>query len=380
VDLSKLLKNSAALTRRIRSFIVLLFVLLTLPSCVNHLIANQMIAAPNQSLVGYELSNQFSVFDDGHQGLLNITGVSQNSFDLPTRQISLSYIDIAAGYYGFSYLTKALLHDSGKVRRITTQWQWLDPSCNASILKDNTAGVLVLLHGWGRNKNSLLSYGLAFSQQGYRVIIPDLRGHGNSTGDWVSFGAEEGHDISALMDQLAIEKYDVVGFSLGASTGLHTASLDKRVNQLVVVAPMHSLAQTIPKFAKQSPEWLGKIITSQQESALALVNNISGYSYAKTSNSVSPAQLITKPVLFVYGANDKMSDYPLNKLLFEQGSKNNKLHRLEGLRHTYVLLHQSELMKPINQWLGLNELPINDAGNDNCTLKKFSTKQNPLKS
>jgi len=349
-----------------------MFILLTLPSCVNHLIANQMIAAPNQSLIGYELSNQFSNFDDGHQGLLQISGVSQNKLRLPTRKVSLSFVDIAAGDYGFSYLTKALFHDSGKVRRITTQWQWLGQSCHASSPK-NTAGILVLLHGWGRNKNSLLSYGLTFAQQGYRVIIPDLRGHGNSTGDWVSFGAEEGRDISALMDKLAINKYDVIGFSLGASTALHTASLDKRVNQVVAVAPMHSLAQSIAKFAKQSPAWLGRIVERHKEDTLALVNNISGYDYRQTSNSISPARLITKPVLFVYGATDKMSDYQLNKLLSEQGSKNNKLQGLEGLRHTYVLLHQSALMKPINQWLGLSMLPVNPPLGDNCTVNFFRT-------
>ncbi|NQZ89887.1 MAG: alpha/beta hydrolase [Colwellia sp.] len=373
MKLNRFLNNTPAITGRIRVLIASLLILLTLPSCVSHLIANQMISAPNQSLVGYELSNQFSNFDDGHQGLLEISGVSQSSLNLPTRKVSLSYVDIAAGDYGFSYLTKALMHENGKVRRITTQWQWLDPSCHASSLEENPAGVLVLLHGWGRNKNSLLSYGLSFAQQGYRVIIPNLRGHGDSTGDWVSFGAEEGRDISALMDKLAIEKYDVVGFSLGASAGLHTASLDKRVNQLVVVAPMHSLAQTIPKFARQSPGWLGKIVTRQKEDALALVNDISGYSYAQTSNSLSPARLITKPVLFIYGSIDNMSDFSLNKLLFDQGSKNNKLHRLEGLRHTHVLLHQFELMKPINQWLGLKELPVNGFASSNCTFKQFRT-------
>ena len=373
MSLSNIFNSRQGIKGRIGALVFSIFIVLTLPSCVSHLIANQMVAAPNQSLVGYELSNQFSNFDDGHNGLLKISGVSQNNLELPTRKIALSYVDIAAGNYGFSYLTKAIPRKNGKIRRITTDWQWLDPSCNASSLKGNTEGVLVLLHGWGRNKNSLLSYGLAFAQLGYRVIIPDLRGHGNSTGDWVSFGAEEGRVISALMDELGIEKYDLIGFSLGGSTGLHAASLDKRVNQLVVVAPMHSLAQTIAKFAKQSPQWLGEVVVNHKESALALVGNISGYSYAQTSNSVSAARLITKPVLFVYGSIDKMSDFSLNKLLFEQGSSNNKLHRLEGLRHTHVLLHQSELMKPISQWLGLNALAVNDAASDNCAFERFRT-------
>jgi len=363
--------NRQTINRRISALGLSLFLILTLPACVSHLVANQMVGAPNKSIIGYELSNQFSGFDVGHNGLLNIDGVGRYSLNLPTRKITQSFVDIAAADYGFTYLTKALLHDDGKVKRITTDWRWCKPGCSKTTKNETSGKVLVLLHGWGRNKNSLLSYGLAFAQKGYRVIIPDLRGHGDSTGDWVSFGEEEGRDISALMDMLRIERYDLVGFSLGASTGLHLASIDERVNQLVVVAPMHSLAQTIPKFAKRVPAWLGDLVVSHQESALELVNEISGYVYAKTSDSLSPAKLISKPVLYVYGSIDKMSDYQLNHLLFSQGSKYNELHRVEGLRHTHVLLHQSVLMPIINQWLGLNTLKAHDTSILNSTFELF---------
>jgi pimeloyl-ACP methyl ester carboxylesterase len=330
-----------------------------------------MVRAPNKSLVGYELSQQFSPFDEGHNGMLNIKGVSQKNVDLPLRKITLSFIDIPPANYGFTYQTKALLHNNGKVRRITTDWQWFDSGCMNTTTNAHFEKTLVLLHGWGRNKNSLLSYGLAFAQQGYRVIIPDLRGHGDSTGDWVSFGEAEGRDITALMDKLNIEKYDLIGFSLGGSSGLHISSLDKRVNQLVVVAPMHSLAATIPKFAKQSPAWLGDIVLNYKDSALALVNEISGYRYIETSDSISPAKLITKPVLFVYGSIDKMSDYHLNYQLFKLGSKANQLKRLEGLRHTHVLLHQSVLMPVINQWLGVNTVTVDESSTNDCSFEKF---------
>jgi len=356
---------------RASALIITILFLLTLPACVSNLVANQMVGAPNKSLIGYELSNQFSAFDIGHTGLLNIDGVNQSQQYLPTRKINISFLDIAAADYGFSYSTKAVLHKNGKIRHITSDWQWFNNNCKKPSKKSNTSKTIVLLHGWGRSKNSLLSYGLAFAQQGYRVIIPDLRGHGNSSGDWVSFGAEEGRDISALMDLLAIKKYDLVGFSLGASAGLHATSLDERVNKLVVIAPMHSLAETIPKFARQAPDWLEPIVTNHQIEALALANSLSGYSYEKTSNSIAPAKLISKPVLFVYGSIDKMSDYPLNKLLFEQGSKSNQLHQLNGLRHTHVLLHQSALMPSIYQWLGINTFDSNNTAIEGCTFHNF---------
>ena len=195
---------------------------------------------------------------------------------------------------------------------------------------------------------------MAFAQQGYRVIIPDLRGHGESTGEWISFGAEEGQDISAFVDQLAIEQFDIMGFSLGGSTALHLAAIDSRVRQIVVVAPMHSLEQSIPKFAGQSPEWLASIILNRKASALAMVDGLSGYHYEQTSDTMAAVQHVKQPVLFVYGSVDKMSNGELNLRLFEQSSTDSKLHKLEGLRHTHVLLHQTALMAPINQWLGID--------------------------
>lgn len=327
--------------------------LLTLPACVSQIIARQMVGAPNQSLVGYELDKQFSAFDRGHEALLALPGVQTKSVLLTERNLSISYIDIPAGDYGFHYLTQAVRTPGGKVRQISTHWKWNQPHCPLVRHTKHPRGVMVLLHGWGRHKNSLLSYGLAFAQHGYRAVIPDLRGHGDSSGDWVSFGAEEALDISAFLDKLEVKQFDLMGFSLGASVGLHLASQDHRLNQLVVVAPMHSLAQTIPKFVKRSPPWVGKIVANYESKALSLVDELSGYVYAKTSDTVTPAGRVSQPVLFVYGSIDHMSDAGLNKLLHEQGAPTSRLVSLQDMRHTHVLLHQSALMEPIKQWLGL---------------------------
>ncbi|HEX5314370.1 MAG TPA: hypothetical protein VFX38_05635, partial [Gammaproteobacteria bacterium] len=50
------------------------------------------------------------------------------------------------------------------------------------------AGTVILLPGWGEQKETLLGYALDFANHGYRVILVDLRGQGASSGDYVSFG------------------------------------------------------------------------------------------------------------------------------------------------------------------------------------------------
>lgn len=330
---------------------ILFFVFFILSGCVSHFIASQMIAAPNQNFIGDELKRQFSAFDAGHQAMLKIDGVSKLNVDLPSQNLRMTYIDIEARDYGFTYQTSALRTESGMSYRIDTHWRWDRKDCQRKENHTADGKVLLLLHGWGRNSLSMLSYGLAFAQQGYRVIIPDLRGHGLTTGDWVSFGEQEGEDIRALVDALNIQFYDIVGFSLGATTGIHVAAKDSRAEQSVFIAPMHSLEQTIPKFVKQSPRWLGNIISFYQNLALQKVNDIGGFDYQHSSNTILPAKNIKNAALFVYGEVDVMSGVSLNKLLASQSSQENKLAQLAGLRHTHVLLHQSALMQPIAEWL-----------------------------
>ena len=56
-------------------------------------------------------------------------GVQRLSVDLPERGIRMSYIDIAPRDYGFHYQTTAIPHESGRIRRINTHWQWYHSSC-----------------------------------------------------------------------------------------------------------------------------------------------------------------------------------------------------------------------------------------------------------
>ena len=92
-------------------------------------------------------------------------------------------------------------------------------------VRDNSAGEpLLLLHGF---TGSGADWQHVFSQRldGYRVIAPDLRGHGRSTIPSASFTFREvAHDILALMDQLEIDRVKAIGMSAGANTLLHMAT------------------------------------------------------------------------------------------------------------------------------------------------------------
>ena len=73
---------------------------------------------------------------------------------------------------------------------------------------------------------------------GYRLIAPDMRGHGQTTGDadTCSF-AQWARDAFALLDRLHVDRVNIVGISGGGICALHMATMQPdRVGAMVVVS------------------------------------------------------------------------------------------------------------------------------------------------
>ncbi len=103
-------------------------------------------------------------------------------------------------------------------------------------------GTVVILHGYGVDLDSMLPWGLIVAEAGYRAALVDLRGHGQSTGRRIYFGAVETGDLRELLDQLmrsgaANEPVAVMGESFGAALALRWAADDPRVRAVVAMAP-----------------------------------------------------------------------------------------------------------------------------------------------
>jgi magnesium chelatase accessory protein len=88
------------------------------------------------------------------------------------------------------------------------------------------APVLLLLHGTGASGHSFRKTipGLA---QAYRVIVPDLPGHGRSAPGFATrLGLEEmAADLWALCDAIGVQPQAIIGHSAGAAIGLRMAEL-----------------------------------------------------------------------------------------------------------------------------------------------------------
>ncbi len=96
---------------------------------------------------------------------------------------------------------------------------------------------LVLLHGGGLAANDWCEVAPALAAAGYHVTAPDLRGCGES--DWdpdAGYGVEQMLvDVDELLDHLELERFVLVGHSLGAVAACtYTARNAERVSACVM--------------------------------------------------------------------------------------------------------------------------------------------------
>src|SRR5215475_1135900 len=85
---------------------------------------------------------------------------------------------------------------------------------------------LLLLHGFfGSSGDWVHLFDLDALARRYRVIAPDLRGHGRSSNPSGEFTYRQcGADVAALLDHLDIARCKAVGVSAGGNTLLHLAT------------------------------------------------------------------------------------------------------------------------------------------------------------
>ena len=102
---------------------------------------------------------------------------------------------------------------------------------------------LILLHGFMGNGSYWLDYGLGntFVEQGYRVILPDLRGHGQSTTshDPAAYPPDVlADDGLALIEHLGLGEgeYDLGGYSIGGRVVLRMLARGARPARAVAAA------------------------------------------------------------------------------------------------------------------------------------------------
>ena len=117
--------------------------------------------------------------------------------------------------------------------------------------KEPNRGVLVLVHGQGANRSSMLPTAEILARHGYGSLLIDLRAHGMSDGDMVTYGYQEVHDVIAAFEYLALredidhERIGALGRSLGGAAVIRGAARSDIPKYIVIESTYSSLSDLI---------------------------------------------------------------------------------------------------------------------------------------
>lgn len=203
---------------------------------------------------------------------------------------------------------------------------------------DSTYGTIILLHGIRSNKNSFSELSDKLSEIGYNSVTVDSRAHGQSEGQFCTFGVKEKKDISNLIDTLiTIEKLDskigVWGQSLGGAIGLQTMSIDKRIEFGIIESTFtdfNTITQDYFKFH------LGFNLPPLTKYLIYRAGVISDFDPSE-AKPIEYCKKIDQPILIVHGNNDKRISIEYAKENFDNISSNKKTFlEIEGANHLNV--------------------------------------------
>lgn len=102
-------------------------------------------------------------------------------------------------------------------------------------------GTIIYLHGSSENRVSGLSIVDYYQPKGFDVLIYDSRAHGESTGEFCTYGYYEKQDLKRIIDSVSNHPIILGGVSLGAAVSLQSAAEDNRIKSVISIATFADL-------------------------------------------------------------------------------------------------------------------------------------------
>jgi len=194
--------------------------------------------------------------------------------------------------------------------------------------KDST-GHVVLTHGWGANRATLLVLAPLLLDAGWNVLLIDVRNHGNSDDDTFSSMPRFAEDIDASLHWLKHHKSSLpialIGHSVGAAATLLCAS---RRDDIAAVVSLSSFAHPDGMMRR----WLaakGLPFFPLGWYVIRYVEKVIGHRFDAIAPLTTLA-LIRCPVLLVHGEDDEVIPLSDAQRLAEKGGANAVLRVVPG--------------------------------------------------
>ncbi|WP_281518843.1 alpha/beta hydrolase [Acidaminococcus timonensis] len=205
---------------------------------------------------------------------------------------------------------------------------------------------VIILHGLYQNRTMDVPYARVYLARGYNVLMPDIRGHGESGGETNDWGIHDAEDMDSWVALLKQQDPQVrIGFhgiSLGAAMSLIYAGTPQGRAMKFYVADS-SYGNVLELGQEKLMNYTDdKRLLLGMEAVEPFFQAAMYYHTRKTLRDVDPAscvQRMTTPVLFLHGDVDRLiPPHIAENLMNRCTSSNKKLIYFEGSGHANEIM------------------------------------------
>jgi len=202
--------------------------------------------------------------------------------------------------------------------------------------KGPALGTVIYLHGIADCKTDGIRMASWLREENYNVFLYDSRRHGESAGEFCTFGYFEKEDLVAVIDyisalpDLAGSPIALFGTSMGAAVAIQGAATDKRIRAVIAENSFATLRTIFDDYQRRMVKlpfhYLRNLVIKRSEIAAGF-----------QANAVSPVEAVGKigiPLLIIVAEEDHLIKSEYSYRLYAAAKEPKELFSISGASHS----------------------------------------------
>lgn len=204
--------------------------------------------------------------------------------------------------------------------------------------------LMIIHHGYTANHYICIQYMKMFLDEGFNILLIDMRAHGESEGKFSSYGYHEVNDLNLWVEAMKKKIGDDMilglhGQSMGAATVMLFAGIFEEKVDFVIEDCGFSNAEEVVKFKFDQSKFPTRVF-------YPLVNGRIKRKYKFNLKEVSPKDAIINskvPTLFIHGTGDTTVPYNMCEEMYNEKKEGlKKIYLVEGAEHMNAYVTDKE--------------------------------------
>lgn len=194
---------------------------------------------------------------------------------------------------------------------------------------------VIACHGYTGRAKQMSWAGAWFYEQGYNVLLPDARGHGDSEGDYIGMGWDDRLDIvdwiNRIIEDFGAEEIVLYGVSMGGATVMMVSGEDLPPQVKAIVEDC-GYTSAYDEFAYQLNGVFGLPNFPIMQFA-SIVSRIRAGYWLKEASALDQVAKSVTPMLFIHGDADTFVPSKMVYELYDAATCPKELLVVEGAGH-----------------------------------------------